>query len=124
MLDPEFIKAVHDKHKGGTFYISKITTVGDFFGNDCKRAYILLENFVKNPIDYPDIYARLLMACEVDQVLFLSLRFPKIALDEEIITTYIVLMRRGLFLDLIKADARAKELIMLVEAGIMMGLGK
>lgn len=64
------------------------------------------------------------MACELDQVVYLALIYPKFALDEEMIAAYVVLIRRGMFLDLLKKDDTAKNAIMLVHAGIMMGLGK
>lgn len=133
MIDPEFCAAARKK-KSILFADMRVSltggcppTVSSLFGvsdDDDPTNYTPLELFLASPKDYPKPYARLLMACELDQVVYLALIYPKFALDEEMIAAYVVLIRRGMFLDLLKKDDTAKNAIMLVHAGIMMGLGK
>lgn len=80
--------------------------------------------FFHSPKDFPKHYGRVLMACTLDQIVVLSLLYPKYKADLELFKAYEVLVKRGYFPKLLEGSGEAKELIMLVHAGVMSGCGK
>lgn len=69
---------------------------------------------------HPDLYAKLLMACEGDQVTFLINLYDMVAPDTDTKVGWLALVKNGFFLDLLDPDSpKAQDLIRAVQFGIM-----
>lgn len=71
-------------------------------------------------VKHKDLFAKVVMACEGDQVTFLGHLYEHIAYDDEAKIMWLALVKNGFFLDLLNPDdLNAQDLIRAVQFGMM-----
>lgn len=76
-------------------------------------------DFGKDPKSYLKVYPTVLLACEKEQVVLLTFLYPRYHPTDDVILTWVVLIRRGYLPELLNTNDKMNvERFMLVNAGV------